>query len=67
MVNDLDAAVTRYRALGFALKPGKPHDNGIRNQRVKFEDGTELELLTAPEAKDRLTTQYRRSEQSAMG
>ena len=60
LVNDLEAAASRYRALGFALKPGRPHDNGIRNQHVKFEDGTELELLTAPEAKDALTAQYRR-------
>lgn len=60
LVNDLDAAATRYRAMGFALKPGMPHVNGIRNQHVKFEDGTELELLTAPEANDHLTTQYRR-------
>jgi catechol 2,3-dioxygenase-like lactoylglutathione lyase family enzyme len=60
LVNDLEAAATRYRAMGFALKPGRPHDNGIRNQHVKFEDGTELELLTAPEPKDQLTTQYRR-------
>jgi len=60
LVNDLDAAASRYRAMGFALKPGRPHDNGIRNQHVKFEDGTELELLTAPEANDQLTTQYRR-------
>lgn len=60
LVNDLEAAADRYRAMGFALKPGRPHDNGIRNQHVKFEDGTELELLTAPEAKDQLTDQYRR-------
>jgi catechol 2,3-dioxygenase-like lactoylglutathione lyase family enzyme len=60
LVNDLEAAATQYRAMGFALKPGRPHDNGIRNQHVKFEDGTELELLTAPEARDQLTTQYRR-------
>jgi hypothetical protein len=46
--------------MGFALKPGRPHDNGIRNQHVKFADGTELELLTAPEATDQLTTQYRK-------
>lgn len=60
LVNDLEAAATRYRGMGFALKPGRRHDNGIRNQHVKFEDGTELELLTAPEARDQLTTQYRR-------
>jgi hypothetical protein len=59
-VADLEKAAERYRALGFALKPGRPHDNGIRNQHVKFPDGTELELITAPEARDALTTTYRR-------
>jgi catechol 2,3-dioxygenase-like lactoylglutathione lyase family enzyme len=59
-VADLEKAAERYRALGFALKPGRPHDNGIRNQHVKFTDGTELELITAPEARDALTTTYRR-------
>jgi catechol 2,3-dioxygenase-like lactoylglutathione lyase family enzyme len=59
-VNDLEQAAARYRALGFALKPGRPHANGIRNQHVKFPDGTELELITAPEARDALTTKYRR-------
>lgn len=59
-VNDLEAAAERYRQLGFALKPGRPHDNGIRNQHVKFPDGTELELITADEARDSLTTYYRR-------
>lgn len=59
-VNDLAAAAERYRQLGFALKPGRPHDNGIRNQHVKFPDGTELELITASEARDSLTTYYRR-------
>ena len=58
-VNDLDATASRYRAMGFALKPGRPHANGIRNEHVKFTDGTELELLTAPEARDALTTRYR--------
>jgi catechol 2,3-dioxygenase-like lactoylglutathione lyase family enzyme len=59
-VNDLEAASRRYRELGFALKPGTVHTNGIRNQHVKFPDGTELELITAPEARDPLTTKYRR-------
>jgi catechol 2,3-dioxygenase-like lactoylglutathione lyase family enzyme len=58
-VNDLEKAAERYRALGFALKPGRPHANGIRNQHVKFPDGTELELITAAEARDALTTKYR--------
>ena len=58
-VNDLDRASADYRALGFALKSGRPHDNGIANQHVKFPDGTELELITAPAARDALTTTYR--------
>lgn len=58
-VNDLDATAAKFRSFGFALKPGQPHANGIRNQHVKFKDGTELELLTAPAAKDDLTTRYR--------
>jgi catechol 2,3-dioxygenase-like lactoylglutathione lyase family enzyme len=59
-VNDLEAAAAKFRSFGFALKPGRLHDNGIRNEHVKFKDGTELELLTAPEARDDLTTRYRK-------
>jgi len=59
-VRDLEAAADTYRNLGFSLKPGRPHDNGIRNQHVKFPDGTELELITAPDARDPLTTTYRK-------
>lgn len=59
-VANLEQAADRYKALGFALKPGRPHDNGIRNQHVKLTDGTELELITAPEARDALTNKYRR-------
>jgi catechol 2,3-dioxygenase-like lactoylglutathione lyase family enzyme len=59
-VNDLDAAAAHYRELGFTLKPGTLHDNGIRNQHAKFADGTELELITAPKAVDPLTATYRR-------
>ncbi|MBB6250429.1 VOC family protein [Nitrospirillum iridis] len=59
-VNDLDTAAARFRALGFALKPGVTHADGIRNQHVKFPDGTELELITAPTATDELTADYRR-------
>jgi catechol 2,3-dioxygenase-like lactoylglutathione lyase family enzyme len=59
-VRDLAGAAERYRELGFALKPGRPHDNGIRNQHVKFRDGTEIELITAAEARDDLTAGYLR-------
>lgn len=60
-VTNLDAAAARFRGLGFTLKPGQPHANGITNQHAKFADGTELELITAPAATDELTTYYRES------
>lgn len=59
-VGDLEAAARRYRALGFTLKDGQPHANGIENRHTKFTDGTEIELITAPTARDALTTTYRR-------
>ena len=58
-VHDLESAAARYERLGFTLKPGTPHDNGLRNRHVKFADGTELELITASEARDALTAEYR--------
>jgi catechol 2,3-dioxygenase-like lactoylglutathione lyase family enzyme len=58
-VANLDRAAERYRQLGFVLKPGTVHSNGIQNVHAKFRDGTEIELITAPEARDALTTKYR--------
>ncbi len=59
-VTDLDKASERYRLLGFTLKPGRVHENGIRNQHIKFPDGTEIELISALEARDPLTSEYLR-------
>ena len=57
-VRDLDQACATYRALGFVIKPGRPHTNGIRNAHVKFPDGSGIELITAGAAVDGLTTRY---------
>jgi catechol 2,3-dioxygenase-like lactoylglutathione lyase family enzyme len=57
-VRDLDEARRRAERLGFALKPGRPHDDGIRNLHIKFRDGTEVELITASEGRDELTSEY---------
>ena len=59
-VADLDRAAEQYRKLGFTLKPGQAHENGIRNQHIKFPDGTEIELISASEARDPLTAEYLR-------
>jgi catechol 2,3-dioxygenase-like lactoylglutathione lyase family enzyme len=59
VVADLEKAIADYRAMGFAIKPGRPHADGIRNAHVKFPDGTEVELITASQAMDALTSEYR--------
>jgi len=58
-VADLERAEASFAALGFTLKPGRAHANGIRNAHAKFADGSSIELITAPAAVDALTSQYR--------
>jgi hypothetical protein len=58
-VNDLEASKADFEALGFVLKPGRPHENGLRNVHAKFPDGTEIELITVHAAVDALTLRYR--------
>jgi hypothetical protein len=58
VVTDLDKAQADFRAMGFAIKPGRVHADGIRNAHVKFPDGTEIELITATNATDELTSEY---------
>jgi len=57
-VRNLEQAVETYRRLGFTIKPGRLHDDGIRNNHVKFPDGAGIELITAPAATDELTGIY---------
>jgi hypothetical protein len=58
-VRDLAAATQTYRRLGFSLKPGRPHENGLTNAHVKFPDGSGVELITAPAGVDDVTRKYR--------
>lgn len=58
VVKDLARAKLDFEKLGFTLKPGRPHDNGLRNEHVKFADGTEIELITATTASDSLSADY---------
>ncbi len=46
MVRDLDSAATGFTRLGFRIKPGRPHANGLLNRHVKFRDGSGIELMT---------------------
>jgi hypothetical protein len=54
----LEQSKVDFEALGFVLKPGRPHENGLRNAHVKFPYGTEIELITAPLATDALASEY---------
>lgn len=58
-VRDLDRASEHYRSLGFTLKPGRLHSNGIRNNHIKFPDGSGIELISPPaKPVDELTADY---------
>ena len=59
-VKNLEHAADDFHRLGFTLKAGRLHDNGVRNQHVKFEDGAGIELITASEARDAQTAKYLR-------
>ena len=57
-VKDLEQSRADFEALGFVMKPGRPHNNGIRNAHVKFPDGTEIELIATLSASDGLSSDY---------
>lgn len=57
-VRDLPSASQNFEKLGFSLKPGREHAAGIRNQHIKFPDGSGLELITAHAATDELSATY---------
>lgn len=57
-VGDLARAKGTFEALGFTIKPGRLHNNSIDNLHLKFQDGTELELITASSPLDKLAEEY---------
>jgi len=61
-VTDLGSASATFRdTLGFSLKPGRVHENGLRNVHIRFGDGSALELITTgPGESDELSESYRR-------
>ncbi|OYU69394.1 MAG: hypothetical protein CFE28_04895 [Alphaproteobacteria bacterium PA2] len=57
-VADLDQAAADFGRLGFVLKPGRPHTNGLGNRHVKFPNGGGIELITASNPGDDLAREY---------
>lgn len=61
-VTDIESAGATFRdTLGFSLKPGRIHENGLINVHIRFGDGSALELITTgPGEPDELSESYRR-------
>jgi hypothetical protein len=57
-VRDLPAAVAQFSRLGFTIKPGRHHQNGIENASIKFADGSYVELITSHDASDEISREY---------
>ena len=57
-VADLDRAAADFSRLGFVIKPGRPHEDGIQNRHIKFPNGGEIELITARSSHDALSSEY---------
>ena len=58
-VSDLEDSAADFRSLGFTIKPGRLHPNGLLNSHVKFVDGTSLELMSvAGEPTDAVAANY---------
>jgi hypothetical protein len=47
-VENIKQASDTYRQPGFSLKPGRLHEDGIRNNHVKIKGGSGIELLNPP-------------------
>ena len=45
--------------LGFNIKNGRQHVNGINNLFIEFEDDSEIELLTVNDPKDKIARKYK--------
>jgi hypothetical protein len=46
VVANLDSAITTFEDLGFTIKQGRLHDNGLLNAHIRFKDNTSLELMS---------------------
>ena len=46
VVADLDSTVIAFEELGFTVKKGRLHDNGLLNAHIKFKNNTSFELMS---------------------
>lgn len=61
VVEDVDAAAETYRRLGFTIKPGRAHADGLTTRLIKLaQRGAGIELIHAPQSIDQMTADYGR-------
>jgi len=59
-VNNLDSVIDYYHQLGFTVKRGRKHANGLNNAHIKFINASSLELMTVEgEPGDSMAQQYK--------
>lgn len=57
-VRDLDQSARDFAKLGFLIKPGRLHSDGISNRHIKFPNGSGIELITSASPTGELATEY---------
>ncbi len=57
---DLDSIKNIYTEMGFTIKPGRLHENGLTNAHIKFKNGSGFELMSVSDGnEDHLSSLYK--------
>jgi hypothetical protein len=68
VVANLDSAISAYTNLGFTVKQGRLHDNGLINAHIKFKNTTSFELMSIDgEPTDEVAQEYTKLLESGEG
>lgn len=61
VTQDLDSTLNKIQGLGFTIKKGSQHSNGILNAHIKFENDSSIEFITINGTpKDDLAKEYQK-------
>ncbi len=58
VVKNHDSTIQRFRNMGFAIKPGYVHDNGVFNSHIKFMNLTGIEVISIGIPSDAIAKSY---------
>ena len=57
-INDLQVTMKNFERLGFIIKQGRAHPNGIENAFIEFKNNFEIEFIQVKDPKDYLASYY---------